>query len=54
LQESAGPGQILISQAVFEQTSDWIEAAPLDPIRFKGRQTSEQVYELIGLSNRPD
>ncbi|MBN1314384.1 MAG: GAF domain-containing protein [Anaerolineales bacterium] len=52
LQESAGPGQILISQAVFEQTRDWIEAAPLEPVRFKGRQTAEQVYELVGLFNR--
>lgn len=50
LQESAAPGQILISQATFEQTKEWVEAEPLNPIRFKGRNASEQVYELVGLS----
>ena len=49
LQEVATPGQILISQATFERTKDWIEVIPLDPIQVKGRQMMEQVYELVGL-----
>jgi class 3 adenylate cyclase len=49
LQEVTGPGQILMSQATYEQTREWIEVIALEPIRVKGRQALEQVYELTGL-----
>jgi class 3 adenylate cyclase len=43
LQEVTGPGQILMSQATYEQTREWVEVVVLDPIRVKGRQALEQV-----------
>jgi PAS domain S-box-containing protein len=49
LQEVTGPGQILMSQATYEQTREWVEVIALEPIRVKGRQALEQVYELTGL-----
>jgi adenylate cyclase len=49
LQEVARPGQILISQATYDQTKEWVEVIPLEPVQVKGRQTLEQVYELVGL-----
>ena len=49
LQEVAGAGQILISQATYEQVREQAEALPLEPLQVKGRQAPEQVYELIGL-----
>jgi len=50
LQEVAQGGQILMSQAAYDQTKDWVEVVPLEPIRVKGRQALEQVYELVGLA----
>ena len=52
LQEVAGPGQILISEAVFARTQDWVDVVPLEPIQVKGRRTPEQVYDLVGLKRR--
>jgi PAS domain S-box-containing protein len=51
LQEVAGPGQILMSQAVYDLTKDSVEVVPMEePIRVKGRTTAEQVYELVGFA----
>jgi PAS domain S-box-containing protein len=52
LQEVALPGQILMSQATYERTKEWVEVIPLDPIQVKGRQSLEQVYELVGMVRR--
>lgn len=49
LQEMTGPGQILMSQATYEQTREWVEVVALEPVQVKGRQAMEQVYELTGL-----
>ncbi len=49
LQEAAGSGQILLSQAVVDETEEWIEVVSLGPLQVKGRPVPEQVYELIGL-----
>ncbi len=49
LQEVAAPGQILMSQAAYDRTREWVEAIPLEPVLVKGRQNLEQVYELVGL-----
>jgi class 3 adenylate cyclase len=48
VQEMAKPGQILISQDVYAQVKDWVIAEPLPPTKVKGRQTLEQIYELLG------
>lgn len=52
LQEVAGPEQILISQAAYDEVKDWVEVIQLDPIQVKGRQAHEQVYGLVGLAKR--
>jgi len=49
LQESARPGQILLSQSTYEQVKDHVEVNPLPPIQVKGRAAFEQVYELVGI-----
>ncbi len=48
LQELAGPGQIMIGAAVYNNVKSWVQARPLGSTRIKGRQALEQVYELIG------
>jgi adenylate cyclase len=47
LQESAGGGQILMSNSTYELVKDRVEVNALDPIQVKGRQAMEQVYELL-------
>ncbi len=49
LQENARGGQILLSQATYEQVKDWVTVQALDPIQVKHRQSVEPVYELLGL-----
>lgn len=49
LQESAKPGQILLSQSTYEQVKDYVEANALQPIQVKGRTAFEQAYELVGI-----
>lgn len=47
LQELAGPGQILLSDAVYQEVQAWVTVRALGPTRVKGRQALEQVYELV-------
>ncbi len=49
LQESAGGGQIILSESTYQQVKDLVEVMPLEPMQVKGRSALEQVYELIGL-----
>jgi PAS domain S-box-containing protein len=49
LQESAKPGQILISQSTYEEVKDHVKVNTLQPIQVKGRTAFEQVYELVGI-----
>lgn len=51
VQETARPGQILLSAAAYERVKDWVIVEPMNPMRVKGRQTLEQIYELIGMSD---
>lgn len=46
IQENAGGDEILISQATYELVKDWVAVKTLAPIRVKGRQTLEQIYQL--------
>jgi class 3 adenylate cyclase len=46
LQERAGGGQVLLSRSTYELVNDRVEVNALDPIQVKGRQATEQVYEL--------
>jgi adenylate cyclase len=49
LQEIAQPNQILLSEEAYEEAQSWIEVRPLEPVRVKGRQALEQIYELTGV-----
>jgi PAS domain S-box-containing protein len=49
LQENARGGQILISQVVYDQIKDHVEANELESLQVKGRSTPERVYELVRL-----
>ena len=49
LQESARGGQILLSSSTYELVKDRVEARALDPIQVRGRQATEQVYELLNV-----
>ena len=49
IQENAGPGQILISQATYEQVMDRVEVRPVDAINAKGKREPVVAYELVGL-----
>ena len=51
LQEAAGPGQVLISQATFAAVRDRVIVSTPNSIRLKGRSMSETTYELVGLAN---
>ncbi len=48
VQESAKPGQILISEDAYLRVKDWVIVEPLSPMKVKGRQALEQLYELLG------
>jgi class 3 adenylate cyclase len=51
VQELAKPGQILISEQAYLVVKELVVAEPLPPIKVKGRQALEQIYELVGLRN---
>jgi PAS domain S-box-containing protein len=50
LQEMARPGQILVSQDVYQQIEAQAVVEALPPMQVKGRQALEQVYELLGMN----
>jgi PAS domain S-box-containing protein len=49
LQDRARGGQALLSSATYELVKGRIDVNALDPIKVKGRQATEQVYELINV-----
>jgi PAS domain S-box-containing protein len=49
LQENAKGGQILISEAAYQQVEDFVRVIELPPLQVKGRSTPEIVYEVVGL-----
>jgi adenylate cyclase len=50
-QETARPGQILISHQTWESVRDKVHIHRLSDIRLKGRQTFTRIYEVAGLVN---
>jgi class 3 adenylate cyclase len=50
LQEMARPGQILVSQDVYQQIEAQAVVEALPPMQVKGRQALEQVYELLSMN----
>ncbi|MCZ7667572.1 MAG: adenylate/guanylate cyclase domain-containing protein [Chloroflexi bacterium] len=49
IQETAKPGQILLSSTAYDVVKDWVEVTALNPMRVKGRMALEQIYELHGV-----
>jgi PAS domain S-box-containing protein len=49
LQEFATPGQIVISEQVYEQVQTLVTATPLPRQQLKGREAWEQLYDLQGI-----
>ena len=49
LQETAAPGQVLISDAVYQHARDYVEARPLPPVEIEGIGGPITAYELLGL-----
>jgi adenylate cyclase len=51
LQQSSHQGQILISQATYQQVADTIEAEYIGDLNVKGRQGAVSTYQVQGFSN---
>jgi PAS domain S-box-containing protein len=51
LEAVAEPEQILISEAAYQRVAEHIIARQLPPIKVKGREKEEIVYELIGMKD---
>jgi PAS domain S-box-containing protein len=49
LQEHAGPGQILVSRAVWEEVGDHVEVNELPALSVKGRSRPEPVFEVLAV-----
>ena len=44
----AKPGEIIISDVTYSRIADRIEAAPLPPVRVKGKADEMQIYRVLG------
>jgi len=51
LQESAQPGQVLISQETWERVRNRVRVNALPAILVKGRQNPVRIYELVGIED---
>jgi PAS domain S-box-containing protein len=49
LQENAGRGQIVISDAAYERVKDYISVRQMEPMQMKGKKEPIQVYEVLEL-----
>ncbi|PJB28930.1 hypothetical protein CO111_00260 [Candidatus Desantisbacteria bacterium CG_4_9_14_3_um_filter_50_7] len=49
LEDTAGGGQILISESTYELVKDIVDAVKLEPIKVKGRVQPVQIYEIHGV-----
>ncbi len=49
LQDYAAPNQILLGSATYELVQEYVVARELEPVRVKGREAVERVFELIDL-----
>jgi Adenylate cyclase, family 3 (some proteins contain HAMP domain) len=51
LQESAQPGQVLISQETWERVRNRVRVNALPAILVKGRQNPVRIFELVGIED---
>jgi adenylate cyclase len=49
LESNAKAGRILISQPTFARVESLVEAAPLGPLKVKGKEEEVDVYEVVGM-----
>lgn len=49
-QEFAAANQIILGESVYQIVKDIVQVRVMEPVQLKGRQTFEQIYELIGLN----
>ncbi len=49
LQEMAPPGKLLICRATYEQVRPYVRVRELPPVKIKGQQHPEPIYEVQGL-----
>jgi class 3 adenylate cyclase len=49
IQENAGPGQILISQAAYERVAGNVQDRPVEAIQAKGKRDPIQVFEVLAM-----
>lgn len=47
LEQNAGAGEILVSQATYDEVTLVVEAVPLEPIRVKGKSEPVPVYRVV-------
>jgi class 3 adenylate cyclase/acid stress-induced BolA-like protein IbaG/YrbA len=48
LESQARPGEVLISHAVYEKVSAWIDAVPREPVKLKGKSQPVPLWEVRG------
>lgn len=48
LESQARPGEVLISQAVYEKVAAWVEAVPREPVKLKGKSNPVPLWEVRG------
>lgn len=48
LESQAQAGEVLISQAVYEKVSDWVDAFPREPVKLKGKSQPMPLWQVIG------
>ena len=49
LEENAKAGDILITQATYDEVGDAVDVEPLESIRVKGKSSPVPVYRVVGL-----
>ncbi|MCL4869850.1 MAG: GAF domain-containing protein [Anaerolineae bacterium] len=49
-QEFASANQIILGNSVYQLVKDLVQVKVMQPVQLKGRQTFEQIYELVGLN----
>lgn len=48
----AGPGEVIVSRAIYEPLRDRLEVAPLEPQNIKGKLYPVEVFRVLGLSGK--
>jgi class 3 adenylate cyclase/tetratricopeptide (TPR) repeat protein len=51
LQQTAGPGEIVLAEPTYRLVREFVEAERLDPVELKGKQASVPAYRLIGFES---